>query len=205
MFTGLIEEVGSVREVEAGDGARALRVACSFWAGLDTGASVALNGVCLTVTECREGAFGVVVSPETLRVTTLGELRAGSRVNLERPLRADARLGGHFVQGHVDGVGRVASLEPDGACWQLDVDVPPPLRPHVVHKGSIACDGISLTVASERNGRVGIQIVPHTYAHTTLGDRRAGDRLNIETDVLGKYVARLLAGRAGPEERGGVR
>jgi riboflavin synthase len=129
-------------------------------------------------------------------VTTLGDRAPDEPVNLERPLRADARLGGHFVLGHVDGVGRVAALRPDGEGYWLEVDVPEPLEPYMISKGSIAVDGISLTIASLDTGRVGVAIVPFTFAHTTLGSARVGDRVNLEADVLGKYVARLLDERS---------
>jgi riboflavin synthase len=158
------------------------------------GDSVAVNGVCLTVTATTGARFEATVSPETLRVTTAGA-ETGSRVNLERPVRHDGRLGGHFVLGHVDGVGRVTSIEPDGECYWLDVEIPVELAPFLIHKGSIAIDGISLTVASVEQSHVRIQIVPFTWAHTSLSTLRPGAPGNIETDVIGKYVARLLGER----------
>ena len=138
------------------------------------------------------GGFETVVSPETLRVTTLRTMTVGRTVNLERPLRADARLGGHFVLGHVDAVGTILRAEPDGECHWLDVEVPAVLSPLVIPKGSIAIDGISLTVAALAGLRVGVQIVPFTFDHTSLREARAGDPVNLEGDVLGKYVARQL-------------
>lgn len=199
MFTGLIEGVGRVERFDGparggtadADGAR-LRVATPLAVEMVPGESVAVDGVCLTVAASGPGGFEAVVSPQTLRVTALGGLRAGRAVNLERALRADARLGGHFVLGHVDGVGTVAALSEAGENRWLDVDLPDALLPAVVDRGSIAVDGISLTVAALAGRRVGMQIVPHTLAHTALGERRAGDAVNIETDIIGKYVARLL-------------
>ena len=179
----------------AGTGRR-LRIDTALGAELRAGDSIAVNGVCLTVVACDATGFAADISPETVRVTTLGDRAPGEPVNLERPLRADARLGGHFVLGHVDGVGRVAALRPDGDGYWLEVDVPEPLEPYMISKGSIAVDGISLTIASLDTGRVGVAIVPFTLAHTTLGSARVGDRVNLEADVLGKYVARLLDERS---------
>jgi len=179
----------------AGTGRR-LRIDTALGAELRAGDSIAVNGVCLTVVACDATGFAADISPETVRVTTLGDRAPGEPVNLERPLRADARLGGHFVLGHVDGVGRVAAFRPDGEGYWLEVDVPDPLEPYMISKGSIAIDGISLTIASLDTGRVGVAIVPFTHAHTTLGSARVGDRVNLEADVLGKYVARLLDERS---------
>jgi riboflavin synthase len=194
MFTGLIEAVGRIEGLErdaAGAGAR-IRVVTPLGGELRAGDSIAVNGVCLTATASGPRGFDAVVSPETLRVTTLGSFEPGRRVNLERPMRADGRLGGHFVLGHVDGAGRIRAIEPQGDSHWLDLDVPAALMPLIVAKGSIAVDGISLTVASLGDDRVGVQIVPFTFGHTALGDARAGDAVNIETDVIGKHVARLM-------------
>ena len=195
MFTGLIEATGVVEAVQQRATGRVFQVQTPIAAELAEGDSVAVNGVCLTVTATTGARFEATVSPETLRVTTLGSAETGSRVNLERPLRHDGRLGGHFVLGHVDGVGRVTSIEPDGECYWLDVEVPEELAPFLIHKGSIAIDGISLTIASVEQSRVRVQIVPFTWAHTSLSTLRAGTPVNIETDVIGKYVARLLGER----------
>jgi riboflavin synthase len=145
------------------------------------------------------------VGPETARVTTLGTLERGRRVNLERPLRADARLGGHFVLGHVDGVGVVAEARPEGENLWLTIDYPPALAALFIRKGSVAVDGVSLTVAGLDDRRADLQIIPYTRSHTTLGDLRAGDRVNLECDVLGKYVLRAAetAARATPARRRG--
>jgi len=192
MFTGLIEAVGIVREVGPTPGGRILEVQSALAAELADGDSVAVNGVCLTVTSPASSCFRATISPETMRVTTLGSVEAGERVNLERPLKFDGRLGGHFVLGHVDGVGSVTAVEPAGDCYWLDVDVPAGLAPLLIHKGSIALDGISLTIATLDGSRVRVQIVPFTWEHTTLSAKRPGSAVNIETDVIGKYVARLM-------------
>ena len=197
MFTGLIEAVGRVTRADLDAAGTALRVATPLAAELGAGESVAVNGVCLTVTSADAEGFTATVSPETRRVTTLHQLVAGRLVNLERPLRADARVGGHFVLGHVDGVGRIERLARDGDCYWLDVDVPADLRALVVPKGSIAIDGVSLTVAALAGSRVGVQIVPYTFAETSLREAKAGDLVNLEGDVIGKYVARWLDDRAG--------
>jgi riboflavin synthase len=193
MFTGLIESLGRIDDVQARASGRRVRVATPLGAELGAGDSIAVNGVCLTALDISPDGFSADISPETLRVTTLGGLAAGHTVNLERPLRADARLGGHFVLGHVDGVGTIARVTPQDACAWIDVDVPAALMRGLISKGSIAVDGISLTVASLAPSRIGLQIVPFTLAHTTLERARAGDPVNLETDVLGKYVARLLS------------
>jgi riboflavin synthase len=205
MFTGLIEATGRVERIDATSSGRVLRVATALGAELTPGESIAVNGVCLTVTDRDDSGFTAVVSPETLRVTSLLTAAEGRLLNLERPLRADGRFGGHFVLGHVDGVGRVTTMRADGECHWLEVDVPADLMPYVVHKGSIAIDGISLTVAALdcaarrdfhhgllAGDRVSAQIVPFTFAETTLREAREGDAVNLEVDVIGKYVARLL-------------
>lgn len=208
MFTGLIEAVGRVERLAASDGAAdvRLRVATPLGAGLEPGESVAVNGVCLTIASADAGGFDAVLSPETLRVTALGGLTAGRDVNLERAVRADARLGGHFVLGHVDGVGTVTRFDADGDGHRLGVEIPASMRGWVVPKGSIAIDGVSLTIASLAGARIEVQLVPFTIAHTAFQATRVGDAVNLEGDVLGKYVARLVdtgavaAGAAGAAE-----
>jgi riboflavin synthase len=200
MFTGLIEAVGQValrhddgHSAAAGDpGGFRLEVRTSLASALAPGDSLAVNGVCLTVVRTADGAVAADVSPETARVTTLGLLTAGSLVNLERPLRADARLGGHFVQGHVDATGTVASADPEGECYRLTIRYPPALAPNLVPKGSIAVDGISLTLAAVGEETFSIQVIPYSWTHTNLHRVRAGDRVNLECDILGKYVVRFL-------------
>lgn len=206
MFTGLIEATGRVDRIDLGDAAapgRRFRIATPLGADLRPGDSIAVDGVCLTVTAADSGSFSASVSPETLRVTTLSSAAEGQVVNLEQPLQAGARLGGHFVLGHVDAVGRIARFARDGDCHWLDIDVPAHLAPLVIPKGSIAVNGISLTVASLDGQRVGIQIVPFTFEHTSLSTAQPGDAVNLEMDMIGKYIARLLEARAqaGPGER----
>jgi riboflavin synthase len=191
MFTGIVEALGRVGRVETGrPGSRRLSVAVPDEPGwrLAPGESVAVSGVCLTVVDVGPGWLGFDLADETLRVTTLGSLGAGDAVNLERPLRLDGRLGGHLVLGHVDGVGEVTAVRPDGAGARLDVAAPGPLRPLLIPKGSVAIDGVSLTVAGLAADAFGVALIPHTLAATTLGRRRPGDRVNLEMDVIGKYV-----------------
>jgi riboflavin synthase len=190
MFTGLVEAVGRVGTVETAGQGRRLRVAAPedpAWQ-LALGESVAVNGVCLTVVEAGAGRLAFDLAEETLRVTTLGELRTGDPVNLERPLRFDGRLGGHLVLGHVDGIGRVTAVRPEGEGARLEVDVPPGLRPLLIPKGSVAVDGVSLTVAGLADTAFAVALIPHTLEVTTLGQRRPGDPVNLEMDVIGKYV-----------------
>jgi riboflavin synthase len=190
MFTGLIESVGTVADV--GSAPTRLAVSTTLGRDLSPGDSLAVNGVCLTVVRAGPNDVEADVSPETARVTTLGKLGTGALVNLERPLRADARVGGHFVQGHVDAAGSLEDLRKDGESYWLTVRFPRELAPYIVQKGSIAVDGISLTVASVDADRFGVQIVPFTWLHTNLQAARPGDAVNIECDILGKYVARAL-------------
>jgi riboflavin synthase len=194
MFTGLIESLGRIIDVtEAPAGVR-LRVSADLSAALVLGDSIAVNGVCLTVVDASSWGVAFDVSPETARVTTLGSLDAGALVNLERSLKADARVGGHFVQGHVDATGTLEGMQQEGDSHRLTIAIPSPLMPLVVHKGSIAVDGVSLTVASVDDGRTrfDVQIIPFTWQHTRFKAARLGDAVNIECDILGKYVARAL-------------
>jgi riboflavin synthase len=192
MFTGLIEATGRIERVRTGAAGAAMRVATPLGAELAAGASVAVSGVCLTVVTADADGFAVDVSPQTMRVSTLGSARAGQLVNLERPLKADARLGGHFVLGHVDATGRIKALTRDGGFHWLEVDVPDSLTRLLIDKGSLAIDGISLTIAALSSSGARIQIVPFTFDHTSLSEARPGDAVNLEADVIGKYVARLL-------------
>jgi riboflavin synthase len=195
MFTGIIEGQGIVAELRVaaqGRGAE-LRVDAPWRAGqLAVGDSVAVNGCCLTVTRTTASGFAADLVAETLRRTALGGLRPGEAVNLERPLAADGRLGGHVVQGHVDGLGRVLARDEVGDGVELRVGIDPSLARYVVVKGSIAADGVSLTVAGAGDDWFSVALVPHTLAVTTLGRRRPGDQVQIEVDVLAKYVERLL-------------
>jgi riboflavin synthase len=190
MFTGLVEGIGTVATCQPqGSGAR-LRVETPLADDLLPGDSLAVNGVCLTAIEAPRGFVDADLGPETLRVTTLGGLMPGQSVNLERPLKADGRLGGHFVLGHVDGIGRVEEMRPDSESLWLTVSFPPVLSAFLIPKGSIAVDGISLTIARLREGRFDVQIVPFTLAHTNLRNVRVHDLVNLECDMVGKYVVR---------------
>ena len=196
MFTGIIEVIGTVQEFSRqGDGARVHIGAGPLAEGLRLGESIAVEGACLTVTALRGNGFAADLSVETLKRTTLGRLRAGARVNLERPLRLGDRLGGHLVTGHVDGVGQLAERVPQGDGEFIRTRFPRELGSLLVMKGSIAVDGISLTVAELSRDAFGVAIIPHTLEHTTLRDKRVGDPVNLEADLLGKHVARLLVGR----------
>lgn len=199
MFTGIVEHVGTVASLETGaDGGRLHVDAGPLAASLSVAGSIAVNGCCLTVVETADAVFAADLSPETLRRTSFGEMKAGARVNLERPLTAGKELGGHFVQGHVDGVGRVAALSRQGDNWWLGVRVPAELERYVALKGSIAIDGISLTVAALSDGIVDAAIIPYTYANTNLQALLAGDPVNLEVDILAKYIERLTQARGTP-------
>ena len=197
MFTGLVEAVGETRDLRVIPRGLRFAVATELAPELGLGDSVAVNGVCLTVAEKDDSSFTAEVSPETVRVTTLATLRAGQAVNLERPMLADGRLGGHFVLGHVDGVGTLSAIEKQADFSLVGVHYPASLASYIVPKGSIAIDGISLTVAAlgeedEQGARVDVQIVPYTWLHTNLHDARVGDPVNLECDIIGKYVVRAL-------------
>jgi len=196
MFTGLIEHVGRLESIEQdGAGARIRVNAGPLAASLAKSGSIAVNGCCLTVVETSGEIFAADLSGETLRRTSLGEMKPGARVNLERPLTAMKELGGHFVQGHVDGVGRVARLESEGANWWFGVQVPGELARYIAMKGSIALDGISLTIAGWHDAIVEAAIIPFTYENTNLSAMAAGDAVNVECDVLAKYVERFINAR----------
>jgi len=199
MFTGLIESVGIVSDVVPTASGFTLTIRTPMGPELRQGESVAVNGVCLTETTCSEAGWTADIGPETARVTTLGTLAPGRPVNLERSMRADGRFGGHFVQGHVDGVGVVDAIRQDGESYWIAVRIPADLEPYVILKGSIALEGVSLTVARLDRSVVHVMIIPFTWAHTTLSSLRAGDRVNVECDMVGKYVARSmeLAARSG--------
>jgi riboflavin synthase len=189
MFTGIIEELGVVERT----GPR-LKILCStVLEDSREGSSIAVNGVCLTAVDVEARSFSADLAPETLRRSNLGDLRAGSRVNLERPLSPSGRLSGHIVQGHVDGTGELLALDALGDNnWWMRVRIPAELDRYLVHKGSIAIDGISLTIAELQGEVLSVTVIPHTYLNTNLGSRKAGDRLNLECDMLAKHVEKLL-------------
>jgi riboflavin synthase len=206
MFTGIIEDIGKVAALEVGSGGARLGVETRLASGdrshIRLGDSIAVMGACLTVTRHDKGALDFDVSLESLARTNLGALEPGARVHLERALVLGGRLDGHLVQGHVDGVARLVTRERAGDGWLLGYELPAPLLPQVVEKGSIALDGVSLTVASLVGARVAVAVVPHTARHTVLVDTPIGRAVNVETDILGKYVERMLTlgrgGKAGP-------
>lgn len=200
MFTGIVEETGTVESIEALPAGARLRIACTaVLADAFPGSSIAVNGVCLTALDPSASCFSADLAPETLARTNLSDLRAGSLVNLERPLAPSGRLSGHIVQGHVDGTGELLGIEPLGEDnWWLRVRIPEELDRYLVYKGSICLDGISLTVARIDDRVLACTIIPHTIRHTNLQQRRAGDRINIECDILAKHVEKLLGRLEGP-------
>ena len=193
MFTGLVEEIGAVAAITPiGPGVR-LTIRCeTVLEGLALGDSVAVNGACLTATEIMDSAFSVDCVAETLSRTAIGTLEVGAPVNLERAMRLGDRLGGHLVQGHIDGTGEVVSLTPEGDSLRVRVRLPEDLRKYVVEKGSVAIDGISLTVAERHDDGLTVALIPHTMAHTTLGPASQGRMVNLEVDLVAKYVAQLV-------------
>ena len=198
MFTGIVEEIGTVLSLEQGSGDARLRLEGPLvTSGTRLGDSIAVDGVCLTVTASHDGTFEVDVMPETLRRSTLGALGPGARVNLERAVRADGRLDGHLVQGHVDGVGTLVSRTPGPRWDDLVLGCPPDLARYVAEKGSIAVSGVSLTVTAVADEHFAVSLIPTTLAGTTLGGLRPGDPVNLEVDVIAKYVERLLGARTG--------
>ena len=192
MFTGLVADLGTVSGVEAGGDGQRLLIESDLAGELGEGDSVAVNGVCLTATTISGRAFSADVMHETLRRSSLARVAPGSRVNLELPLRAHDRLGGHFVQGHVDGVGTIAAVEEDGFARVVTIAAPPGLLRYVVEKGSIAVDGVSLTVASVSSDTFAVSLIPETLERTNLGAAAPGTPVNLEVDVLAKYVEKLV-------------
>ena len=193
MFTGLIEDVGTVAELEAGEDGARLRIATRLAGELEPGDSVAVNGVCLTAVDADRAGFVTEAMNQTLRLTSLGPLAPGDRVNLELAIRAGDRLGGHFVQGHVDGTAEVTEAEDDGFARRLRVRLNSALSGLVVERGSIALDGVSLTVSGLGGGWLEVSLVPETLHRTNLGEAAPGRKLNVECDLVGKYVQRLMA------------
>jgi len=199
MFTGIIEHLGTVSRLERG---KLTVQAPTLASRLAVSASVAVNGCCLTVVERDDSHFSADLSEETLAKTSFVAGKPGVRVNLEQPLTAGKEFGGHFVLGHVDGTGRVAYLNREGDSWRLGVEIPGALATYIVSKGSVAIDGISLTVARWRDGVAEIAVIPYTYQQTNICDRAAGDLVNIEGDILGKYIERYLSAREAQNKPG---
>lgn len=196
MFTGIVEELGSVKALRRDAGAARLTVSAStVLGGTVLGDSISVNGVCLTVVEIGTSQFSADVALETLKVTNLGDLSIGQQVNLERALQLSARIGGHLVSGHVDAVGRIRTKKQEGNSWRITIDAPASALRYIIKKGSVAIDGISLTVADVDASGFSIAMIPHTAKLTTLGNKHAGDSVNLETDLIGKYVEKLLGGR----------
>jgi len=189
MFTGIVQETGKVVSVAAG---RLVIAAGAVMRGLEPGGSIAINGICLTATEIKGSSFSVDVMPETLRRTNLGRLRPGDHVNLERPLGLGGEIGGHLVQGHIDGTGRVASIVREGEALLIDFTAPAEVLRYIVDKGFIAVDGTSLTVVEKGMESFRVSIVGYTREHTILADKKVGDEVNLEADIIGKYVAEFL-------------
>jgi riboflavin synthase len=200
VFTGLIQDVGTVESVQSGgDGAR-IRIATSLGSEISAGDSVSVDGACLTATAADDGGFATEAMNQTLRLTALGKLEAGSRVNLEPAMRASDRLGGHIVQGHVDGVGGVSSVEVDGFARRLRVELEPELLRYAIPQGSIALDGVSLTIAALGDGWLEAALIPETLERTNLGEAEPGRKLNVECDVVARYVERLVGSLARQED-----
>jgi riboflavin synthase len=198
MFTGIIEDLGTVTAIKRSPKGAVLTIRTALpIAKISIGDSIAINGACMTVTGKARGTFSMDVSEESLRRTVLGDLEPGSRVNLERCLTLDKLIGGHLVSGHVDGVGRIVSIEPEGESRLYTFEIPVPQTRYLVEKGSVTLDGISLTVFNIRNRRFTVALIPHTLKMTTLGFKRVGDRVNVESDMLVKYVERILRGSFG--------
>ncbi len=202
MFTGLIEEIGEIKSIAKGaKSARITITAAKIMCGVELGDSISTNGVCLTVTEFDKDSFSVDVMAETMRCSNLGKLKSGSYVNLERALRASDRLGGHIVSGHIDGMGTIMNLSiEDNATW-VSVETSKDILKYIVHKGSIAIDGISLTVAYVNENIFKVSIIPHTKGETTLVSKKIGDVVNLESDMMAKYVEKLLMFGNAPKEK----
>ena len=202
MFTGIVEEMGTVRRLNQAPNRCELELTASkVLEGTAIGDSIAVNGVCLTVVRMGEDHFTADVMPETLRRSNLGQLKTGSKVNLERAMAADGRFGGHIVAGHIDGTGTIRSMQPEGNAVLVTISAAPELLRYVVEKGSIAIDGISLTVAKVEEEGFQVSVIPHTGEETTLLEKVPGDPVNLENDVIGKYVERLLGIKKSEEEK----
>jgi riboflavin synthase len=196
MFTGIVEEMGNVKMLRRDASAARITISASVVLGNTAlGDSISVNGVCLTVVNIGKNDFSADVAAETLKVTNLGDLKIGAKVNLERALQLSARIGGHLVSGHVDAVGHIREKREEGNGWRISIDAPEMILRYVIKKGSISIDGVSLTVADVDKTGFSVAIIPHTARLTTLGFKSAGDSVNLEVDLIGKYVERLLTGR----------
>lgn len=201
MFTGIVEEMGEILQIERGSESAVLHIRCKgVLENTKIGDSIAVNGVCLTVTSMSGDSYTADVMAETMNRSSLGTLKRGSRVNLERAMAADGRFGGHIVAGHIDGIGKVAKISRDETAVWYTITASPEILRYIVEKGSITIDGISLTVATVTNRDFSVSIIPHTQQNTVLADRRIGDMVNLETDIIGKYVEKLLQPRE-PEQK----
>lgn len=204
MFTGIVEEIGTIARIRKGTASAVLEIqAETVLKGTKTGDSIAVNGICLTVTAIHPGKFEADVMAETLRRSSLGNLQQGSQVNLERAMAADGRFGGHIVSGHIDGTGRITAMTPEDTAVWVEIETPENLLRYIVEKGSIAIDGISLTVAALTGQGFAVSLIPHTGAETTLLRRKPGDIVNLENDVIGKYVERFLTMQTSDREQSG--
>jgi len=201
VFTGLIADLGSVSALELGEAGATVRIRTLLARELEAGDSIAVNGVCLTATDVSGGEFAAQIMSETLARSSLGALRGGAAVNLELPLRASDRLGGHFVQGHIDGTGTVAEVREDGFARVLEIDAEPQLARYLVEKGSVAVDGVSLTVSALGEHGFAVSLIPETLERTNLGGLREGALVNLEVDILAKHLERLLEAGARPVEK----
>ncbi|SIS40852.1 riboflavin synthase [Salimicrobium flavidum] len=196
MFTGIIEEIGTIKSIEKKEETMDVTIEASvILSDVQEGDSISINGVCLTVTTFTENTASFDVMPETFRATNFKDLTEGSRVNLERALAAGGRFGGHIVSGHIDGVGRIVSKTPEANAVYYEIELPEELTQYFIHKGSIAVDGTSLTVFGVKGNTVLISLIPHTMEHTVLGNKEAGDDVNIECDMIGKYIAHFMKNR----------
>lgn len=196
MFTGIVEDVGAIGSIEQNGSSLVLQIKAKFASELTLGESVAVNGICLTVTKKGDASFSADVTPETFRRTSLSLLSAGSPVNLERAMRADGRFGGHIVSGHIDGTGRLTAIRREDNAYNVFFRVEKPLFRYIIEKGSVALDGISLTVASVKNesnyGEFSVAVIPHTWENTALKNKRVGSIINVECDVVGKYIEHFV-------------
>lgn len=196
MFTGIVEDVGAIGSIEQNGSSLVLQIKAKFASELTLGESVAVNGICLTVTKKDDASFCADVTPETFRRTSLSLLSAGSPVNLERAMRADGRFGGHIVSGHIDGTGRLTAIRREDNAYNVFFRVEKPLFRYIIEKGSVALDGISLTVASVKNegnyGEFSVAVIPHTWENTALKNKRVGSIINVECDVVGKYIEHFV-------------